>query len=53
MRKLAAGGWRRLAKLSWVPVVGLVLAACGYEDKANNTGDTAAPNTPWGAQENL
>lgn len=27
-----------------VPVVGLILAACGYEDPANNTGDKSDPS---------
>lgn len=45
MRIPAPGGWRRrLAHLAAVPLIALILAACGYEDQANNTGDTAWPN---------
>ena len=45
MRYPASGGRRgRLARLAAIPVIAMVLAACGYEDTANNTGDAAWPN---------
>jgi len=45
LRIPASSGLRgRLAKFAVVPLVGMVLAACGYEDEANNTGDEAWPN---------
>jgi cytochrome c oxidase subunit 2 len=45
LRIPASGGRRgRLAKLATVPLVGLILAACGEQANHNPTGDGAAPN---------
>ena len=45
MRYPAVGDRRsRLAKLAAIPLIAFILAACGYEDTANNTGDTAWPS---------
>ena len=44
MRIRASEGWRRLVKLSPIPAVGAILAACTEQPNSNPTGDDKAPN---------